>query len=162
MTKQRYLDTLLPLQPTLQLVAERLLGSETEAEDAVQDLFLSLWEKKNELKRVVNPEAYAMQTLKHQCISILRKRKTSESIDSLADISDDEAQQEATLFEERAAQLDRMMARLPEVQRQAIQMRYIDQLSHEEIQRRLHMSSSNVYTTVSRAMSALKAMKDGR
>ena len=55
-----------------------------------------------------------------------------------------------------------MMAKLPETQRLAVQMRYIEQLSHEEMQRKLHMSSSNVYTTISRAISALKAMTHGR
>ena len=58
--------------------------------------------------------------------------------------------------------LDQMMERLPEVQRQAVQMRYIEQLSHEEMQQRLKMSSSNVYTTLSRAISALKTMSHGR
>ena len=74
----------------------------------------------------------------------------------------DDAAREAALTEERAAMLDMMMEQLPEVQRQAVQMRYIEQVSHEEMQRRLHMSSSNVYTTISRALSALKAMSHGR
>jgi DNA-directed RNA polymerase specialized sigma24 family protein len=37
-------------------------------------------------------------------------------------------------------------------------MRYLDQLSHEEMQHRLKMSSAHVYTTLSRAMSALKTL----
>ena len=61
-------------------------------------------------------------------------------------------------MEERAARLDGMMARLPERQRVAVRMKYIDQLSHEEMQRRLGMTSTNVYATLSRAMSTLKSM----
>ena len=35
MTKDTFLDTLLPLQPTMQIMAERLLGSAVDAEDMV-------------------------------------------------------------------------------------------------------------------------------
>ena len=50
------------------------------------------------------------------------------------------------------------MERLPEVQRRAIHLKYIQQLSHEEMQRELNMSSANVYTTLSRAVANLKQM----
>jgi RNA polymerase sigma-70 factor (ECF subfamily) len=160
MTKDTFLDNLMPLQPTMQLVAERLLHSTVDAEDTVQEVFIELWEKREELRHVLNIEGYAMQTLKYRCISLLRKKNlvVTDDIESLGDISDEEAQAEADLIEERAAKLDRMMEQLPEKQRQVIQMRYLDQLSHEEMQKRLKMSSTHVYTTLSRAMSALKTL----
>ena len=103
-----------------------------------------------------------MNFLRNHCITILRHRQPTVAIDSLMEYSDDDAAREAALNEEHAAKLDRMMDRLPEVQRKAVQMRYIDLLSHKEMQRRLGMSSANVYTTLSRAMSALKSMSHGR
>lgn len=161
MTKDTFLDTLLPLQPAMQLVAERLLHSAVDAEDSVQEVVIELWEKRDRLHHVKSLEAYAMQTLKNRCISLLRKKSkmVTDDIDSLGDISDEEAVAEAALMEERAAELDSMMERLPEKQRQAIEMRYLDQLSHEEMQQRLKMSSTHVYATLSRALSALKAMR---
>lgn len=160
MNCDRFLNTLLPLQPTMQLMAERLLHSAADAEDTVQEAFAELWEKRDKLRHVVNLEGYAMQIVKNRCITLLRKQRdyTTGDIERLGDISDEEATAEAALTEERATLLDSMMLRLPEVQRRAIQMRYIDCLSHEEMQRRLGMSSANVYTTLSRAVSALKAM----
>jgi len=162
MKQDQFLKHILPLQPRLQLVAEHLLGSAAEAEDAVQDVVATLWERRTELDRLLNVEGYAMNALRNHCLMQLRHRQPTLQADLLADYSDDDAAREAALTEERAAMLDRMMDRLPEVQRQAVQMRYIDQMSHEEMQRRLHMSSSNVYTTISRALSALKAMSHGR
>lgn len=160
MTKDTFLDNLMPLQPTMQLVAERLLHSTVDAEDTVQDVFIELWEKREELRHVLNLEGYAMQALKYRCVSLLRKKNlvVTDDIESLGDISDEEARAEADLLEERADKLDRMMERLPEKHRQVIQMRYIDQLSHEEMQERLQMSSAHVYTVLSRAMSALKSL----
>ncbi|MBO7100411.1 MAG: sigma-70 family RNA polymerase sigma factor [Bacteroidales bacterium] len=160
MNCERFLNTFLPLQPAMQLVAERLLHSADDAEDMVQEAFVELWENREKLRHIVNLEGYAMQTVKNRCLTLLRKQKdyTSDDIDRLGDISDEEATAEAALNEERSVLLDHMMQRLPEVQRRAVQMRYIDQLSHEEMQRQLGMSSANVYTTLSRAVSALKAM----
>ncbi|MBP5528118.1 MAG: RNA polymerase sigma factor [Bacteroidales bacterium] len=157
MTKDTFLNTLLPLQPAMQIVAERLLGSAVDAEDMVQEVVIELWEKRDRLQQVTNLEGYTMQTLKNHCISLLRKRKEILT-DSIVEPPYEDARAEAFLLEERAAKLDRMMEQLPEKQRQAVQMHYIDQLSHNEMQQRLGMSSTHVYVTLSRAMSALKAM----
>lgn len=162
MRQDQFLNRIIPLQPRLQLVAERLLGSAQAAEDAVQDVVLDLWQRRKELERVASVEAYAMQALKFHCVSLLRRRRPTVDIESLPDMTDDDARSETAQMEERARQLDTMLERLPEVQRSAVQMRYIDCLSHEEMQRRLGLSSSNVYTILSRAVSALKSMSHGR
>lgn len=159
-TKDAFLDTLMHLQPALQLVAERLLRSAAEAEDTVQEVVVDLWEMREKLRHVKNIEGYAMRSLQNRCRSVLRRQRmlTADDLEACVDISDEEAMAEAALTQERAARLDRALAQLPERQREAIQMRYIDQLSHEEMQRRLGMSSTNVYATLSRAVSTLKLL----
>lgn len=160
MTQDAYLNTLIALQPILQLMAEKLLNSAADAEDTVQESVIELWEKREQMAHVVNLEAYATQSVKNRCISLLRKRHevATSNIEILGDISDEELRSEVTLTEERAARLDGMMARLPERQREAVEMKYIKQMSHEEMQRRLGMTSTNVYATLSRAISTLKSM----
>lgn len=155
-----FLDTLMHLQPTMQLMAERMLRSATDAEDMVQEAVVELWEKRQQLQHVHNLEGYAMQTVKHRCISLMRRHNevVTGDIEALSNLSIDDAKAEAALVEERAAKLDRMMEQLPEKQRLAVKLRYIDQLSHEEMQHRMKMSSAHVYTTLSRAMSALKTL----
>jgi len=155
-----FLETLLPMQPAMQLVAERLLHSAVDAEDTVQEVVIELWEKRNKLSHVRSLEAYAIQAVKNRCISLLRKRQdlVTDDIDTLGDLSDAAVTTEVALMEEQAAMLDKMIERLPEKQRQAVQMKYIDMMSHEEMQKRLGMSSTNVYATLSRALSALKEM----
>lgn len=160
MAQEALLDTLLALQPALQLTAEKLLRSEADAEDTVQETVIDLWQRRNELEHVRDLRAYAMQSLKNRCISFLRKSRdiATDRIELLDAVDDDAIREEVALTEERAARLDTMMAQLPEHQREAVTMRYIEGVSHEEMQRRLGMSSTNVYATLSRAMSALKSM----
>ena len=158
MTQRRFLDTLLPLQPTMRMVAERLLGDKEEAADAVQETYTRLWEQRQKVAKLVAPEAYAMQTLKNLCISMLRQRRPIEPVEQLPEVSDEDVRHETEVLEERAATFDRLMARLPEVQSKAIRMKYIQQMSHEEMQQALGMTSTNVYTTLSRAVANLKQM----
>ena len=160
MAQEALLDTLMALQPALQLTAEKLLRSEADAEDTVQETVIDLWQRRNELEHVRDLRAYAMQSLKNRCISFLRKSRdiATDRIELLDTVDDDAIREEVALTEERAARLDTMMAQLPERQREAVTMRYIEGVSHEEMQRRLGMSSTNVYATLSRAMSTLKSM----
>lgn len=160
MTQDAFLNTLMALQPAMQLTAEKLLHSETDAEDTVQEAVIELWERRSDLQHVLNLEGYAMQTVKNRCISFLRKHHdiATDNIRLLDSVDDESVKAEVALTEERAAKLDGMMARLPERQRKAVKMKYIDRLSHEEMQRRLGMTSTNVYATLSRAVNTLKSM----
>ena len=160
MTQDAFLNTLMALQPAMQLTAEKLLHSETDAEDTVQEAVIELWERRSDLQHVLNLEGYAMQTVKNRCISFLRKHHdiATDNIRLLDSVDDESVKAEVALTEERAAKLDGMMARLPKRQRKAVKMKYIDRLSHEEMQRRLGMTSTNVYATLSRAVNTLKSM----
>lgn len=158
MTQRQFLDTLLPLQPTLRLVAERLLGNREEAEDAVQEVYARLWEQRRRLEQCENREGFAMQTLKNHCISLRRRQHPFETVEQLPEVSDEDMLHETEVLEERAATFDRLMTRLPDVQQAAVRMKYLEGKSHEEMQRQLGMSSANVYTTLSRAIANLKQM----
>ena len=160
MTQNELLNTIIGLQPVMQLTAEKLLPTVADAEDTVQEAVIELWQKRDQLQHVLNLEGYAMQTVKNRCISFLRKHHdiATPNIEVLAENPDEALIAEAALIEERASQLDLMMERLPEVQREAVKMKYIDNLNHSEMQRRLGMSSANVYTTLSRALDNLRKM----
>jgi RNA polymerase sigma-70 factor (ECF subfamily) len=160
MAQETLLDTLMALQPALQLTAEKLLRSEADAEDAVQEAIIDLWQRRNELDHVRDLRAYAMQSLKNRCISFLRKSRdiATDKIELLDTVDDEAIREEVALTEERSARLDGMMAQLPQRQREAVTMKYIEGVSHEEMQRRLGMTSTNVYATLSRAMNTLKSM----
>lgn len=55
-------------------LAYRILKNENLAEDMVQEVFASLWEKKSELK-IKNLTPYLFKSVYHKCIEHLRKEK---------------------------------------------------------------------------------------
>ena len=161
MTQNELLNTLMALQPTLQLTAEKILPTAADAEDTVQETIIEIWQHRDQLQHVQNLEGYAMQSVKNRCITFLRKHRdiATENIEqTLANLSDDALIEESAHIEEQAALLDHLMERLPETQRKAVKMKYLENISHKEMQQRLGMSSANVYTTLSRAITNLKTM----
>ena len=148
---------IIPMQSAMQLLAERMLGDIADAEDVVQDVFVSLWSRRDELDRVVKPEAYCMQMVRTRCIDLLRKRRREAAyIQSMSNIQNVEIMAEVEETVDYDALLGRLLDELPEKQRMAVKMKYIDQCSTSQMEAALQMSSSNVYTTLSRAVQTLR------
>ena len=63
------------LRQKLYSYALKAMDDEEDAEDIVQETFLKLWNHREKLKTIENPEGFAMQTCKNTCIDALRLRK---------------------------------------------------------------------------------------
>ena len=57
-------EIFIPMNRLLYGQALRMLRDPLEAEDMVQDIYVSLWERRSELSGVDNPQAYAVTMLK--------------------------------------------------------------------------------------------------
>ena len=68
MTNTEFKTRFLPLHKELYRVAVRILGDSCEAEDAVQNLYLHLWERRDTLGSVNNDASHCRQLLKNICI----------------------------------------------------------------------------------------------
>lgn len=157
MEQKEFKKHIIPMQSAMQLLAERMLGDVCDAEDVVQDVFVTLWERREELDKVVRIESYCMQMVRMRCIDLIRKRKRQmEHVETIRNLSDEEVMMEVEEMQDRSALLDKLMMELPEKQRKAVRMRYIDECDTRQIEKALQMSSSNVYTTLSRAVQTLK------
>ena len=145
----------LPLQPAMQRMAESLLGSEDDAADVVQDCFVTLWNDREKLRRVVNREAWCITLVKRRCADLLRKRKPSVEIDERTigiSVEDN------TAAEERLQLAMDLMGRLPERQAEAVRLKHFEAADTDRIAAEMHISAGNVYTLLSRAYSSLKQM----
>ena len=145
----------LPLQPAMQRMAESLLGSEDDAADVVQDCFVTLWNDREKLRRVVNREAWCITLVKRRCADLLRKRKPSVEIDERTigiSVEDN------TAAEERLQLAMDLMGRLPERQAEAVRLKHFEAADTDRIAAALHITPGNVYTLLSRAYNSLKQM----
>lgn len=145
----------IPYHRRLYLLALRLLGDSDEAKDAVQDLYLRLWEKRDTLVISDNPEGFLMMSMRNHCISSLRTRRQSVDIDKVADHSGDDLS-EAIESRDRVAYMIRLIETLPPAQRDALTMRDLHGCEMSEIEQELNVSASNARTLLSRARTALR------
>ena len=67
----------LPYHRKLYRTAFRLTENPQEAEDMVQEAYLKLWNKRDELAGVLNTEAYCVTLVKNLCYDALRRSRLS-------------------------------------------------------------------------------------
>ena len=77
MEKQEFKDAWLPLSDGFSRVAYSILGTEQDAREALQDLYIRLWNKRNVIGKVRSRAAYGTMIIRNICIDRLRTRNAS-------------------------------------------------------------------------------------
>ena len=154
MTKEEFQKQVIPVGDKMYRIAYRLLGNSEAAKDVLQELFLKLWEKRNELHNIVNIDAFACTILKNKCLDKLRAQKDTVDIDILKAMGNNPE----TAFDqnESVAEIKRLMQNLPDKQRLIMQMRDIDCCTFEEIALIVDTSVNNVRVQLCLARKSIK------
>ena len=156
MTERQFHTVWLPLQDRFYRMAFYMLESEADAKDAVQDLFLKLWNLRDHLEMIREPAAYGALMLKNLCIDRIRKRQPVQELSepmALTDPPDEDLEQRETLQAVAAA-----IGQLPPGQRKLLTLRVIRGLSYEEIEKETGLSGLNIRVQVSLARKKLKQL----
>ena len=66
---------IIPLKNKLFRYAISFVKDVDEAEDVVQEVFLKMWNKRTELKKVKNVEAWGMTITRNHSLDVLKRRK---------------------------------------------------------------------------------------
>ena len=138
-------------------VAFHILESREEAEDAVQELYLKLYESNYRLNAVSNPLAYGISVLKNICIDRIRRRtvRKAEQVDEripLEEAPPDSMAVSKDLLENLMTEMDR----LPEMQARVLKMKTLEGLDYKEIAEKTGLSQVHVRVLVSTARKTLK------
>ena len=156
MSPGEFKDTWLPLRDAVYRVAYYILESGPDAEDAVQDLYLKLWNTGDALDGIRNPKAYCITLLKNLCIDRIRRSSRVDYGAELLQI-DDEGRDETRMHDrERLESVVKGMEELPEKQREVLLMRTVEDLDYEEISRRTGMNQIMLRVLISKARKSLR------
>lgn len=140
------------LQPPMQRMAERMLGSKYEAKDLVQDLMVELWQHRHSLGKVDNLQGYAVRMTQFWCIDYLKAKPQLVPLSEMPDEAVSEPDEKEELFDE----LQRRIADLPKEDQQLLSMRYWEQIPGREMSRRLEISEGNVRVRLNRIIQKLR------
>ena len=157
MTGQEFSELYLPLGEGLYRVAHALLADAADAEDALQDLYVKLWDSRDTLDHVHNPRAYAITLLRNLCLDRLRAKSRSAAQPLDAEPAADGSADEKTLGREQRARLVDAIESLPKNQRTVVEMRLLQGLSYEEIAAETSLSPLSLRVLLARARKTIKS-----
>jgi RNA polymerase sigma factor (sigma-70 family) len=154
MTRLQFNNIIFQLSRKLYLIAFRFLSNREEAEDAVQDVFIKLWNKKEQLDKYESIEALATTTMKNHCIDLLRKSRTLRLDDNgqnLPNILNEPSPYEQLVNIENSEIILKIIESLPDIYKDVIVKREIEGLSYEEIASITNQNINTLRVTLSRA-----------
>lgn len=156
MEKSEFISLIMPFKDKLYRLAKRILVSKDEAEDAVQEVFLKLWNGKKNIENYKNPEAFAITMTKNYCLDRLKSKQasnlkivhnnyqTSENIEKKIEANDG------------VEIVFKIMETLPEQQRIVLQLRDVEQFEFSEIAQMLDSNETAIRVALSRARKTVR------
>lgn len=137
--------------------AFKLLTNDAEAKEAVQQVFIKLWEQRRRLDGMDKLKPYLYRAVYNTCLNIIRHRKVVEksagqlALDALfLELEDPEHEAELS------GKLRSGIAQLPEKNKEVVNLRFFSGLSTKEVSEQLGISPRTVETHVSKALKLLR------
>lgn len=137
----------------------KMLKDESEAEDIVQEIFISLWTKRNELDLKVNLAGYLYITARHKVLNAIRKQKNNDKfVDALSVFirNQDPSVLEQITEKELAGAIEKEIRNLPEKMKQIFEFSRKSYLSNKEIATQLGISDKTVKKQIGNAIKVLR------
>lgn len=153
----------LPFHPKLFRIACALVGNKSDAEDILQDAYFKLWNKRNELPEIENPEAFCVTLVRNLCFDFLRSPQASRretEIEEVTSLATDSSPEKELETKDKEQQIRQLISRLPDNQRQVIRLRGIDDCSMDEIEQITGLSAVNIRVLLSRARKIIREQFD--
>lgn len=139
--------------------AYRLLEDHDEAEDIIQDVFLTLWQKRADLNISVSFSSYLYITVRNRIFKLFARKKIAarytESLQKFID-KDHNQTDEKLLERELAGIIEREVEALPEKMREVFLLSREGTRSYKEIGQQLDISEKTVRNQVYNALQLLK------
>lgn len=158
MDKDTFKETVLPLKHRLYRLACSLLGDPDEAQDAVQEAFVRIWNKIGNIKEIRNMEAFAVTITKNHCLDRLRKVRPL----PFEDGEKRESGQPDPAMEMEMSDSFRLilhlMQQLPEQQRMVMHLHDIEQMDNNEIVECTGLSNDAIRANLSRARKKIRIL----
>ncbi len=160
MTAATFKSTFLPLSATMYRTAYSLLGNQQDAEDAVQEAFIRLWQKRDRLPVNKDLGAYCQTLVRNLCIDEMRRGRLAEA-DTTAEnlrVAGETSASSALETKEAVEQVEHAIHTLPENQQRVVELHLMHDRSLSEIEQETGFSPVNVRVLLSRGKKKLQQL----
>jgi len=142
----------------------RITKNENLIEDAVQELFISIWNNRTNLSEVNEVKFYLFRSLKNRILRQLEKDifDKSEDIDVYLDflnsISEEQKKIDSEQFDANLDTLQRAIAHLPIRQQEVINLKYYHDFTLDEIAKLMDVNKQSVSNLLFRSYAILRKL----
>lgn len=141
--------------PPLMTFAKKILLDEDDAREVVHQVFISVWEKRQEIDLSISLKSYLFTSVHNRSLNMIRDRKkfSSAEVPDVAGEWDVSSVIETMELEER---IKEVINSLPEKCREVFELNRFDGLKYSEIAERLNISPKTVENQMSKALKILR------
>jgi len=139
----------------LMAFSRRILADEDDAREVVHQVFINLWEKREEIDLSTSMKSYLFTSVNNRSLNMIRDRKkfSSEEMPDLPGEWDVSAQIESMELEEKIREV---IASLPEKCREIFQLNRFEGLKYSEIATQMDISVKTVENQMTKALKILR------
>ena len=140
----------------------KLVYNKEQVKDAIQDLFIELWNSKEKLAKVKSIRAYLFTAIRRKLIT--KATKERKSIDKSFDLntlktttpSIEISLQEKQQKEKQLLAIHKLLSTLTQKQRELIHLKFYGQVNYDEIAEIMSLDKKAVYNLMARTIKLLK------
>lgn len=142
----------------------RITKNENLIEDAVQELFISIWNNRTNLSEVNEVKFYLFRSLKNRILRQLEKDVFDKSedvdvyLDFLISISEEQKKIDSEQFDANLETLQRAIAHLPIRQQEVINLKYYHDFTLDEIAKLMDVNKQSVSNLLFRSYAILRKL----
>ena len=152
MELKQFKITVLPLRAKLLNYARKLTDEPEDAEDAVQEVLLKLWNLRLELEQYRSIEAFAMTLTRNLCIDLWRSKRTNNlSLDVVQAASPTGTPERRLEIKDEIRLMHDIIDSLPNLQRTIMRMKDIEEYETDEIAEITGCGAEAIRSNLSRA-----------
>jgi RNA polymerase sigma-70 factor (ECF subfamily) len=156
MDKTEFISLIMPFKDRLYRLAKRILVSKDEAEDAVQEVFMKLWNGKEKIENYMNPEAFAITMTKNYCLDRLKSKQASNLKIVHSNYQTSENIEKNIEANDGVELVFKIMETLPEQQKIVLQLRDVEEFEFSEIAKMLDSNETAIRVALSRARKTVR------
>ncbi len=145
--------------PKLFGVCMRILKDRTEAEEALQEIYIKIWQRASAFAvSSGTPSSWLAAIARNQAIDTLRSRKpVADELDTAYDLADGElSPEEQTVIRDEGRRIDTCMEQLEADRAVAVRRAYVEGLSYQELADQFGVPLNTMRTWLRRSLLKLR------
>lgn len=138
--------------------ANGILNDQDEAKEMVQQVFIELWEKRNQIEIRVSLRSYLYRSVHNRCLNAIKAKKKFNHDIEMHDLKMYSASSDAALkYRELKEKTERAISSLPPQCERIFRMSREEHLKYAEIAQLLELSVKTVENQMGKALKQLRA-----